>query len=95
MLSGSWPDYVFSQDYELMSLEETEAYIQTNHHLPGVKSAEEMEADGKMDLAAMNLKLLEKVEELTLHLIEQNNRMKALEDENAKLNERLEDLEHE
>jgi hypothetical protein len=68
------PDYVFEEDYDLRSLEETSAYIETHKHLPDVPSAKEMESG--VELAAMNMKLLEKIEELTLHLIEQNEQLK-------------------
>ena len=64
------PDYVFEKDYPLMSLEETKAYIDANKHLPEVPSAKEMEKNG-VQLGEMNLLLLKKLEELTLHLIEQ------------------------
>ncbi|MEQ8474137.1 MAG: hypothetical protein RIC35_23275 [Marinoscillum sp.] len=65
------PDYVFEETYELTSLEELEAYIKTNKHLPEVPSAIEMKENG-IELAAMNMLLLKKVEELTLHQIEMN-----------------------
>ena len=64
-----WPDYVFGADYRLRSLAETEAYIDANGHLPGVPSAEEVEACG-LSLGEMDKVLLQKVEELTLHVIE-------------------------
>ena len=64
-----WPDYVFSQDYELMSLEELENYITDNKHLPGIISAAEVESQGDIDLGEINTKLLEKIEELTLYII--------------------------
>ena len=64
-----WPDYVFGEGYERMSLPETEAYIKENGHLPGVPSAEEVEEKG-LSLGEMNAKLMEKVEELMLHVIE-------------------------
>ncbi len=73
------PDYVFERDYDLKSLEETEAYIKSNKHLPDVPSAAEMEENG-IQLKAMNLMLLQKVEELTLHLIEQNKIIKSQND---------------
>jgi hypothetical protein len=69
-LSIPGPDYVFEKDYELLSLTELETYINQNKHLPEVPSAKEMEKDG-LNLKEMNLILLKKVEELTLHLIEQ------------------------
>jgi hypothetical protein len=67
------PDYVFEKDYNLLSLSELETYINQNKHLPEVPSAKEMEADG-LNLKEMNLLLLKKVEELTLHLIEMNKK---------------------
>jgi hypothetical protein len=74
------PDYVFEKDYHLMSLEETKAYIDANKHLPEVPSAKEMEKNG-LQLGEMNMLLLKKVEELTLHLIEQNKKLQAQQSE--------------
>ncbi|WP_422008210.1 hypothetical protein [Roseivirga pacifica] len=68
---GTVPDYVFKPDYELRSLPELESYINANSHLPNVPSAKEVEANGQ-DVGDMQLKLLEKIEELTLYVIEQN-----------------------
>ncbi len=65
-----WPDYVFEADYNLRSLEETETYIKENKHLPEIPSAKEMEANG-VQLGEMNMLLLKKIEELTLHTIKQ------------------------
>ncbi len=62
------PDFVFEEDYSLPGLAETAEYIKVNKHLPGIPSAAEMEENG-LDLKEMNLKLLQKVEELTLYLI--------------------------
>ena len=72
------PDYVFEADYELRSLPETKAFVQEHKHLPEIPSGQEMIANG-IDLGEMNLKLLQKIEELTLHLIEQNERIEHLE----------------
>ena len=74
------PDYVFQPDYDLMSLEEVEAYVKANSHLPEVPSAEEVEANGHK-LAEMNLLLLKKIEELTLHSIRQEKLIKAQKSE--------------
>jgi hypothetical protein len=63
-----------------MSLEETKAYIDANKHLPEVPSAKEMEKNG-LQLGEMNMLLLKKVEELTLHLIEQNKKLQAQQSE--------------
>ncbi|MCD9014744.1 tail fiber protein [Parachryseolinea silvisoli] len=82
-LGGSiGPDYVFEQDYALLSLQELERYIQQNKHLPEILSAAEMEANG-LKLMEMNLLLLKKVEELTLHAIEQQ---KAIDTLTSKVN---------
>lgn len=75
----AWPDYVFDSEYSLMPLEEVENYIQENGHLPNVPSAEEVELQGQ-NLGEMNKVLLEKIEELTLHLIEQQKEIEALKE---------------
>ncbi|WP_109098183.1 tail fiber protein [Aquimarina sp. AU58] len=72
------PDYVFESNYHLRSLAVTEKYIQNNKHLPEIPSAAEMERNG-VELKAMNLKLLQKIEELTLYIIEQDKRISKLE----------------
>lgn len=76
--SSDVADYVFEPDYKLMPLAEVEAFTKTNKHLPEVPSAAEIEKSG-LDLAKMNLLLLKKVEELTLHTIELEKRLKAVE----------------
>ncbi len=85
------PDYVFADGYKLPELRETEAYIQANKHLPGIPSAAEMEEEG-INLKEMNLKLLEKVEELTLYLIEMKNENEVQKELNKKQQEQLEAL---
>lgn len=68
IIPGTGPDYVFAEDYDLRSLEETRAFIEDHKHLPEVPSAAQMEAEG-IAVGEMNMLLLKKVEELTLHLI--------------------------
>ena len=68
-LNGTWPDFVFNKQYLLPTLKETEAHIKEKGHLPGIPSAADVKANG-IDLGEMNAKLLQKIEELTLHLIE-------------------------
>jgi hypothetical protein len=68
-------DFVFEEDYDLKKLEEIEVYIKENKHLPEIPSAKEMEKNG-LDLAEMDIKLLQKIEELTLYLIELNKKTK-------------------
>lgn len=74
-----WADYVFHKNYQLPSLAEVEAYVRSNQHLEGIPSAAEVEKEG-IDVGEMNKKLLAKVEELTLYLIEQNKKITALEE---------------
>jgi hypothetical protein len=75
--STSWPDYVFANDYKLMPLDELERSINQNKHLPNIPAAAEVEKNGIM-LGDMNRKLMEKVEELTLYIIDLNKKNNAL-----------------
>lgn len=77
-LDADWPDYVFAKDYHLKSLSEVEEHISEHKHLPGIPSAAKIKDQGGVDVGEMNRKLLEKVEELTLYLIEQNKEIQAL-----------------
>ncbi len=77
-LSGNWPDYVFKPDYNLPSLQELATHIQRKGHLPGVPNATEIEENG-IEVGHMNKILLEKIEELTLYILQQEERIKALE----------------
>ena len=70
-------DYVFEEDYDLQSLSEVENYVKANKHLPGMPSATDFAHNG-MSVAEMSNKLLEKVEELTLHMIQLEKENKAL-----------------
>ena len=74
------PDYVFESDYSLSSLEEVEKYIKANKHLSDIPSAKQMKEEG-IKIGEMNMKLLQKIEELTLYLIEQNKEIKTLKAE--------------
>ncbi|TKC02815.1 hypothetical protein [Pedobacter frigoris] len=80
-LQGTWPDYVFLPSYKIPTLQEIEKHIKEKGHLPGIPSAIEVKANG-VDLGDMNAKLLQKIEELTLHLIE-------IKKENASFKENL------
>ncbi|OAN68245.1 hypothetical protein A8B82_04960 [Sulfitobacter sp. EhC04] len=66
------PDYVFDADYALRPLAEVQAFIDANSHLPGVPSEAEIKADG-VDMTAMQMTLLKKVEELTLYTLAQED----------------------
>ena len=75
-----WPDYVFASDYDLRSLEDIENFIDENQHLPEIPSASEVAKDG-FNVGEMNAKLLQKIEELTLYMIEQNKQNKRQQNE--------------
>ncbi|MBX7142541.1 MAG: hypothetical protein K1X63_15815 [Chitinophagales bacterium] len=64
-----WADYVFHEDYKLRPLTEVESFIQANKHLPGVPSAAEIESAG-LDVGQMQATMMEKIEELTLYVID-------------------------
>lgn len=81
--TGNWADYVFSDNYKLMSLPELEEFIKENNHLPGIDSAADLVKKG-LDLAQMQAKQMEKIEELTLYTIEQN---KAIEKQAKEIEE--------
>jgi len=71
-LQNTWPDYVFDPEHQLLSLSQLETYVSKNKHLPDVPSADQVAKDG-IDLADMNGKLLKKIEELTLYIIQLKN----------------------
>ena len=75
----SWPDYVFKKDYKLMPLNEVKKFIEDNGHLPNVPSAIEIEADG-VNLGQAAKTSMEKIEELTLYLLEINEKVENQEE---------------
>ena len=76
-LNQNWPDYVFKKDYDLPSLEEIEQHITEKGHLINIPSAKEVKTNG-ISLGEMNSLLLEKIEELTLHLIQVKKELNEL-----------------
>jgi hypothetical protein len=72
--TANWPDYVFKKEYQLTPLSEVEKYINANGHLPEIPSALEVQEDG-IALGELNNTLVKKIEELTLHLIEQQKQL--------------------
>ena len=95
VVDGTIPDYVFQnyfdgrsvlkKDYEFKSLDEIEAFVKKNKHLPGVTSASKAQKDGYWNLSQSNLQNLEKIEELFLHTIEQEKKIQSLKKENEDL----------
>ncbi|NER13995.1 hypothetical protein GWK08_11125 [Leptobacterium flavescens] len=94
-LQANWPDYVFENNYNLPTLKEVEEYIRQKGHLKNIPSAKEVEENGIM-VGQMNAMLLRKIEELTLYTIQQEKKIKKLEEENKSLkdiNKRLLEIE--
>jgi len=79
-----WADYVFEEDYKLLSIADLKQYIATNHHLPNVPTQEEVKENG-VDVGNMNAILLEKLEEMSLYIIQLNEDVKALQEENKEI----------
>jgi cytoskeletal protein CcmA (bactofilin family) len=75
-----WPDFVFEEDYNLPSLSELEQFIKQNNHLPEIPSAQEVEANG-INLGDMQSKLIQKIEELTLYILQQDKKITDLQNQ--------------
>ncbi len=84
IVETGWADYVFSDNYNLSSLEKLSEYINENKHLPGVPESEDIVSSG-LSLGEISKIQMEKIEELTLYLIEQDKRLKTLERQNKEL----------
>jgi hypothetical protein len=78
-LSENWPDYVFAKDYPLAPLSEVKSYIDEHQHLPGIPSAATIQDEG-IELGEMQRRMMEKIEELTLYIIQLENEVKALKE---------------
>jgi len=91
--SANWADYVFADDYQLKPLSEVEAYIKENKHLPNIPSAQAIEDEG-LDLAEIASKQMEKIEEVTLYLIQMEKDIKQLKAENAEMKAKLSSEKH-
>lgn len=76
----SWPDYVFESDYRLMTLNELEAFINENAHLPSIPKRDDLE-NSNIDLLNLNMLLLQKIEELTLYTISLQKQLDSLKNE--------------
>lgn len=84
-LAANWPDYVFSDAYRLMPIDRLADYIQRNKHLPGMPSARQVAEEGGFHVGEVQRKMLEKLEELTLYIID-------LKEENESLKSELDEL---
>ena len=83
-LKGNWPDYVFKKGYQRPSLASLARFIKDNNRLPGLPSADSVAKNG-LDLGDNQARLLQKIEELTLYIIEQDRKIDALEKTNKRL----------
>ncbi|MBS9463833.1 hypothetical protein KIM67_15540 [Flagellimonas sp. 389] len=88
-LQVDWPDFVFEEDFNLMPLNEVESFVKAYGHLPNIPSAKNVKQDG-IDLGAMDAKLLQKIEELTLYTIQQQKEIDRLMIINKSLNQQNE-----
>ena len=84
VVNTGWSDYVFSPDYPLMPIADVASYIKANHHLPGIPSGAEVQEKG-VSLGEMQSRLLAKIEELTLHMIQAEERNRELQERIARL----------
>ena len=91
MEATKWSDFVFGIDYELRTLEEVEKHINAKGHLPEIPSEAEVTENG-INLGEMNAKLLQKIEELTLYLIEQNKQNQTQQARIEQLEQKLSQL---
>jgi hypothetical protein len=81
--TGNWADFVFEPGYKMKSLNELEKFIEKNKHLPEMPTTADVQKNGQ-DVGEVQVKLLQKIEELTLYVIEQNKKISALEEKNKK-----------
>lgn len=87
---ANWPDYVFKSDYDLMPISDVDKYIKENGHLPGVPDGQSVAKEG-IDVGEMNAILLEKIEELTLYLIQANENIEEIKQKNRDLESMIKD----
>ncbi|WP_343704569.1 hypothetical protein [Chitinophaga sp.] len=89
---NNWPDFVFAPGYRLPPLAHVEAFVKTNKHLPNIPSAADVQTQG-LDLGDNQAKLLQKIEELTLYLIDQHKTIQAQQQQLLEMEKRLKSLE--
>ncbi|HWQ55155.1 MAG TPA: hypothetical protein VN442_15820 [Bryobacteraceae bacterium] len=89
--NAPWSDYVFRPGYHLRPLREISAYIQVHHHLPGIPSEAEVKEKG-ISVGDMQAKLLAKIEELTLHMIQEHDRNNQVEAQNRELRQQIREV---
>jgi len=88
IVQTGWCDYVFDSSYKLRSLDEVANFVSQNKHLPNIPPAADVETNG-LKIGDISMKMMEKIEETTLYLIDLNKRLKALENENEILKNQI------
>lgn len=86
-LASNFPDYVFQQNYQLMPLNEVKSFIATYHHLPNIPTAETVANEG-INVGELNKVMIEKIEELTLYILQQQEQIDLLKQELITLKQR-------
>lgn len=77
--TSNWPDFVFDESYSLMPISKLSNYLKINKHLPNIPSAKEVETNQNVDVGEMQKMLLQKIEELTLYIINLEDRLQKIE----------------
>jgi hypothetical protein len=90
-VESGWCDYVFASDYKLRPIQEVADFIKSNQHLPNIPPAIEVETDG-LALGDMSRRMMEKIEELTLYLIQQDEQIQMLRAQNQTMQLEIEKL---
>jgi len=93
-LNGDWPDFVFEEGYPLPPLDSVNGFIQQNGHLPGFPSASQMQQRGSIASGQMVTALVQKVEELTLYVIQLQQQVQALQKQGAQMDIKVRGLGH-
>jgi len=88
---NTYADYVFNDDYKLMPLDELQAFVEKNKHLPNVPSEAEVNKTKMINVSALQITQLEKIEELTLYTLQQHEQIKALKKKSGHLQKQLSD----
>ncbi|MBL7915595.1 MAG: hypothetical protein JNL49_11180 [Bacteroidia bacterium] len=78
-LGSPWPDYVFDEQYEIKSIDDLKSFVKEKHHLPGMPSASEISSQDKINLGEIQVKSIEKIEELYLYLFEMHEQILKLQ----------------
>jgi hypothetical protein len=88
-VNSTWPDFVFEKEHQLMPINELEASIEKDKHLPGIPSACEIEENGGLNVGQMQNKMMEKIEELTLYVIQLKKENDMLQKDNGVLHSQV------